>query len=349
MSYNRIGTPRAYVDKINFDLGTGWRDFDDISMLQDDDSTDVTFDSGSKSDLFDLRPSNYATIEKENQDFYIQFNSGIGTDYYPEANYLAILGHNFKEADVTFKIEMSDNLDMSNPTVVSNGCTRVINATVDGGNADYIEPTNNGWTLITFTLQESNNQYVRITFINGNTGSGNDFGEDVKIGAVLFGEYIDFPHSPDLSVKTTIDYDGATLQESIGGGTFSNASHHGQPMWSATPPWMQYNFDTSGYYFQRREGRIYHEMKFSYLSDTDLFAPNMHKASGSYWYDSDNIHSTLFQKILGQHNPFLFTIDGSVTDQEGNYGLFRLADSRLSATQVASQIWDISLKIRETW
>jgi len=350
MSYNRIGTPRAYVDRINFDLGTGWTDFDDITMLQNNDSTDVTFDSGSKSDLFDLRPSNYATIEKENQAFYIQFDSKITTDSICESNFLAILGHNFNTADVVFKVEVDDVPSFASSTVVSNGCTNVVNGDADA-DANYVDPSHNGWTLITWANATSNNRYVRITF-EDDDGVGSNFNDDVKIGAILYGEYIDFPHTPDLAVKTTIDYDGVTLQDSIGGGTFSNASHHGQPMWSSSPPWQIYSSDVPTYTFQRRDGRIYHDMKFSYISDTDLFAQDMHGASSNLWLDSESIHNSFYEKILGQHNPFLFTTDNDATEANygvGNYGLFRLADSKFSSTQVAPQIWDISLKIRETW
>ena len=36
MSYNRFATPRAYIDLISYHLATGWRDLDDITLVQDD-------------------------------------------------------------------------------------------------------------------------------------------------------------------------------------------------------------------------------------------------------------------------------------------------------------------------
>ena len=352
MSYNRIGTPRAYIDKINFDLTNGYRSVSNIAMLQDDGSSAVTFASGQKEDIFDLRPANYATIEEENQAFYIQYDSGISTDAYPESNYLAILGHNFNTADVVFKVELDDASDMASPTIVTTtgNHTKVVNAEADA-DANYIDPARNGWTLITWSTQTSDNRYVRITF-SDDAGTGSNFDDDVKIGAIMWGEYIDFPNAPDLSVQTTIDYDGTKLQDSAGGGTFANSIYTGQPMWAATPPWLPYSSDVPTYTFQRRDGRLHHKMNFSYMADTDLFAQDMGTAAASYWYDSDSLHSTFFQKILGQHNPFLFTIDKDATDanySNGSYGLFRLADSGFNATQVAHQTWSIGLNLRETW
>ena len=57
-TYNRFATPRAYVDMIQYNLANGWRDLDDITTIQDDGSTAVTFDAGSEASMFDGRPAN---------------------------------------------------------------------------------------------------------------------------------------------------------------------------------------------------------------------------------------------------------------------------------------------------
>ena len=66
MTYNRIGTPRAYVDRLSFDLANGWRTAANYTVLNDEGGA-VTFDGGQKEDLFDMRPSNYATIANTTQ------------------------------------------------------------------------------------------------------------------------------------------------------------------------------------------------------------------------------------------------------------------------------------------
>jgi len=350
MSYNRIGLPRAFVDLISYNLAHGWSDESNISLLQDDDSTPVTFDSGSKIEMFDNRPSNHVTIEKENQEFYIQYDTEFATDTLAESSFLAILNHNFNTADVVFTVQISDNSTMSGATTVSTtgNHTKVINAEANDS-AGEIDPAGNGWTLITWDTQTSNNRYVRITFADEN-GSAQNFDADVKIGSILYGEYIDFPHSPDMNVSTSINYGGTELQESIGGGTFANTTHFGQPAWAVTPPWevASTTSDRSHYSFRRRYGRRSHSMKFSYLSDTNLFSEDIHSEEADEWFDSDALDSSFYQRILGQHLPFLFTIDGTSTT-EGDYGLFRLANDGFKSTQVASRMWDIDLNLTESW
>ena len=90
-------------------------------------------------------------------------------------------------------------------------------------------------------------------------------------------------------------------------------------------------------------------MKFKYLSDTDVFAYNQTSSTTSHFFDDDDsLHAMFYQRILGQHLPFLFTIDGT-SAITGDYGLFRLSDSTFKTTQVAHRIWDVDLKITETW
>ena len=62
MSRNRFKTPRAYCDIISYNLANGWRDLNDITTIQDDGSTAVTFDAGSESSMFDMKPANFAQI-----------------------------------------------------------------------------------------------------------------------------------------------------------------------------------------------------------------------------------------------------------------------------------------------
>jgi hypothetical protein len=349
MGYNRVATPKAFVDLISYNLAHGWSALANITALQNDGSTDVTFDTGSIIEMFDMKPSNHVVIDKENQQFYIQYDTGFSNDALAESSFLAILNHNLHTADATIMVSTDDSSDFSTPTIVSTtgSHAKVINADADADGVS-LDPATNGWTLITWDTQESNNRYLRITFTDDD-GANTNFAADIFIGSILFGEIVDWSHSPDLGVSTTIDYDGTTLQQSVGGSTYANSTHFGQPTWAATTPWNLKDSTTQyTYSFQRRYGRLNHSMKFSYLADTDLFAPNQHGTTASDWFDSDNLHASFYQRILGQHLPFLFSIDGTSTS-EGDYGLFRLADSGFKSTQVAYQVWDVALDITETW
>ena len=54
MTYNRIATPRAYMDRLSNDLATGFRTISNYTIIQNDGSTAVTFDGGQLEDLFDM-------------------------------------------------------------------------------------------------------------------------------------------------------------------------------------------------------------------------------------------------------------------------------------------------------
>ena len=89
-------------------------------------------------------------------------------------------------------------------------------------------------------------------------------------------------------------------------------------------------------------------MNLSYVSDDDLFQSNMRAGHGAM-VDGSDLYSQFFHKCLGSHLPFLLTIDGSVVDSEGDYGLFRLADGGLNSTQSAHRFWDTKLNLVEHW
>ena len=353
MSYNRIGTPRIYTDLISNLLGNGWRNLSNITMLQNDASTAVTFVSGTEADLYDLNPANSVKIAKENQSFYIEIDTGLASpDSLAESNYLAILNHNFDDADVVITVQVDDtssqfgssHVDISN----TSNHVKLINAAANN-TAGEIDPANNGWTLITWATSTSDNQRIRITF-EDDGGADENFADDVVMGSIMYGEYFDLPNSPDLSVQTSVDYDGTKLKKSLGGNSYASSTFFGQPDWYKTLAWN--NTDTSNqntYAFEKRTGRMKHALKFSYLTDTDVWSenPSTHDDTDE-WFDTLTIHNSFYNKVIGQHHPFLFCIDGAST-VEGDYGMFRLSDNSFKATQSANRLWDIAFNIQETW
>mgnify|MGYP003648758783 CR=1 FL=1 len=360
-TYNRFGTPRAYIDSINYDLTTGWRDLGDIVTIQNDNSTDVVFDNGtSEGDMFDLKPSNFAQIANTNQSFYIQFDTGTTNVTLAESNYIAILNHNFKSADAVFKLQYSSVADFSaNVTTITTTAgtgtgqhQKIVNcgSNMGGGNADFLQSAKNGWTLLTWTTQTTNNRYIRLT-VKDSGGAGVNFATDVFIGSIMIGEYIDFPQTPELDIKTSVSYEGSSTQTSLGGNTYSSSTHLGQPTWAITTPWnLSTTSNQQTYSFLKRHGRINHSLQFKYLADTDVFSSvaGLESTSGTNWHDSGSLHNSFFNKIIGNRLPFLFVIDNSSTSV-GDYGMFRLADNKFSVSQVASQVYDMSLNLTETW
>ena len=355
MGYQRFTTPRAYVCTINYNLATGWNDASGATTVlgevevKEDSGSDVSFSSGNKEDLFDLKPHNAVTIPASTQSFYIQYDTEFGTNSLGTHNFLAILNHNFATADAIFKVQVSDQSDFSSGvTNVSDhsNYTNKINAE-NNDSANEIDPANNGWSLITFpSLASVGNQYLRIT-IEKENGASVNFATDLFIGGIMFGKFTDWPHSVDLNLTTAYDYDGTKVFNSVGGSTYSNSSYYGPPAWSITNPWVNTttsNQHTNG--FQRRYGRKKHNLNFSFIQDTDLFSAD--QTDHPNFYTGSDLHSQFYNRIIGQHIPFLWALDKDSTTS-GDYGLYRLANSSFSSQQVAPQAFNVSFDIVESW
>lgn len=346
--YQRFATPRAYVDLINFHLAIGTYGLSNITIVDDTDRA-VSFTEGSKEDLFDLKPHNYVKVASGTQQFFITLNNSFSTNALQVQNFIAILGHNFYDATAIFKIQVSDTADFSSgvTTITPANTTLAINAPVDSDDSNYFEPTLNGWSLITFAAQTGvGNQYLRITLQDENNTTTN-FNSDLMMGSIMFGTYVDWPHAPQISLTTAYDYDGTTLHNSAGGSSYANAPYFGAPIWSATQPFMNTTSNAETYPWSGRKGRMRHSLNFSHISDSNLFHSNQHDYYDMYAVGSD-LHSQFYNKIIGQHNPFLFTIDKTSTTT-GDYGLYRLADNSFEAKQIGSRVWNVNLDLIESW
>jgi len=60
----------------------------------------------------------------------------------------------------------------------------------------------------------------------------------------------------------------------------------------------------------------------------------------------DTVVSDIWNYTHGSHIPFIFTQDGTSTD-ESDYLFARFAQDSLSMTQVAPDVFDVSMKIEE--
>ena len=364
MGFNRFATPRAYVDLLSYNITNGWRDLNDYHVRDSFSSgSDVSFVSGNKEDLFDLKPHNFVTIPSNVNTFSVQFDTGFGANSLSQYNFVAILGHNFVSADAVFNVSISDSSNFSGTTInltkgdgsgtgSNNTHVNVINAPTLASDSNYIKPTTNGWSLITFPAQTSNdNQFVRIAVSALDNSDDVDFSEDydtnVVIGSVMYGEFISWSQPMDVSLTTAYDYDGTSLHEAVGGSTYASSPHYGAPPWAVTNPWTNTNTSNQNTYgFSRRYGRKKHSMNFSHLADTTLYSADQ-TADPAFFTGSD-LHSQFYNKILGQHQPFMWTLDETSTTP-GDYSMYRLADSSFTARQVGSRVFDVSLDLIESW
>jgi hypothetical protein len=161
----------------------------------------------------------------------------------------------------------------------------------------------------------------------------------LKIGCILLGQFYDMPVAPDLSVKRSIEFDGVNVQESIGGQRFSSIQQFGRRTLADDNknPFLTH-FNSFGAY----GGRMSYDMKFSYINSSNLM-PSKHDA---FQHTEDTIIEDLWNKTNGRHIPFIFTQDKTSTEYS-DYLFARFAQDNLQMTQVAPDVFDVSMRIEE--
>ena len=331
MSYQRFQTPRLYADNINWLLSLGRIDTSSTYMSQSGITSDTP------AEMFDMKPSNLVTIggNGASTTHYITINTNISTDANQDANFVAILGHNFKTSDVKFQVQTDDASSFdSDGSFKTPTMTEVVN--LDLGGTAYASPGENGWSLATFT-QASDNQYIRIRL---DPRAGN-YDADIKIGCILIGEYFDFPHSPDLSIKKQLIFDGIQTQQSIGGQTYGNASFINGADWFLEP--MRNSTETSANALQK-SGRVQLDMNFSYMADTDVYPQELYDKT--HFIGTNNLLNNVLQRSSGGLHPFLFQYDKDTSNAEDSFLWCRLNNTP-TFTQVANRVWSTKIDILE--
>ena len=99
------------------------------------------------------------------------------------------------------------------------------------------------------------------------------------IGGISIGNMYDMPVSPDLNLSMNIEFDGYDNTKTLNGSTLTNTRYMGSPWWydnsgNKIEPWANYSEGEVPTGVSKRNGRRTWNLKFSYMSDKDLFASN---------------------------------------------------------------------------
>ena len=166
------------------------------------------------------------------------------------------------------------------------------------------------------------------------------------------------PHSPDLSLKLSYEYDGIKTTQTKGGATLSNATYTKPADWGKYGAWQ------IGDNPNPRSGRRVWDLSFSYLSDSDLMprvAGGTNYASDQYTTDDYYQHLTtlkgsdffsqVWNRTLGGHLPFIFQPNGGTNGNNNpdQFAICRFDMNTLTYDQVANNVYNVKLKIREVW
>jgi len=332
MANVNIRTPRFYTDHINYFLNRGIS-ITNFKLLTSGSDLITAYQNGSDSELFDMRPTNPCTWNTSaNTSDHILINIDRQSQPTVSTNFIAILNHNMASADAKVRVRHHatesnvQDADMGSATRVD--ATEVLNA--GSISNEIITPALDGTTI--FTFSNVTTRHIGIQFEGDSTFDGTT---DLSIGCIIIGEYLDMPHAPDLSVKRTIKYDSLKSNRSLGGQKYSNMINFGRSTGLPTSGSTSTDYKLYG-------GRMAYDLSFSYLSATDIMPDDYSNLSNT----DDNIVEDLWNMTHGSHTPFIFTADNTSTSTS-DYLFARHKQDTLSMTQVAPDVFNISMKIEE--
>ena len=350
MANQSVGTPRFYVDFTQLFRAKGYY-FWEEGLQNTNKLTDNFEESNNNIWNFDFyRPQEY-TATTESPDFY--FNTNGDKNFSRLAgisNWAGFFNHNFAssfENEKTLKVGIINSLGENSSRDIT----------------DLLGYTNrNGFSIGTF--EEFAVEDIERVWLGLREGSTYEEGEQetFNVSCASFGRYYDMPNSPDLSIKKSIEYEGVETQRTLGGSDVIQINNYGSPDWISGEPFALVHPDESNSRVARH-GRRTWQLKFSYISNDDLFFDsNRLNSFGGLDYaqgSENNIVSAgseiqqIFDLTMSGGFSFIFCPDKDATDSEGfrnpEFAQCRLDQSSLSATQVAYQTWNISMNIIEVW
>tara|TARA_Y100001938_G_scaffold33092_1_gene45415 strand:- start:6590 stop:7789 length:1200 start_codon:yes stop_codon:yes gene_type:complete len=239
----------------------------------------------------------------------------------------------------------------------------------------------NGWSLgiLDNAIQES----IGVKTIIFGIETELDIQDSIRIilGSLGFGTVYEMPASANLDLTIGREYDGISTQKTLGGHTLTEIKYHKAADWAGGVAWElydgNYNNATDGELKDPRasaRGRRYWDLSFSHVSDTDLFALNEmvyginptdsdtntlsgYDSSANFFnngnfnsaisYDSSFV-SSILNLTIGGALPFLFQPDKN-NNSPDQWAMCTLDMDSFEFKQVANNVYDINMRIREVW
>ena len=311
----------------------------------------VTYQENQLNDIHLLNPTKTHSIGlASGNDYTYTVSLTDSVDYDTIADddgyiYIFILGHN---------LESKAHIDVglgSYPTQRAS----IVNDTAMSVNA----PSYNGFSI--YKAQFSVSTFSGFTI---KLSSMSEDGESIKLGCVSLCSKWTPPHTPDLSLTMTREYDGVKTIQTKGGATLSDASYtKGGTIWAGGEhSWELDTDDYQGSYadMQRTLGRRIWNMKFSYLTPENLMPQieSLNKLGSTETYNektgtlhhSQSFFARVLNRVQGSHIPFIFQPND--TDPNTNpdqWAIARFDQKEFSITQAAPELYSLSMKIRESW
>ena len=340
MANQNIGTPRFYINDLTYGIAIG-----ESEVQETDTNPNLEYLS-----LLSGNPSNTTNINLASGE-HLNFRfSRINRD---RPTYIAVLGHNLNSQQMGIRHYYWTNPDFYEWNG-GHGLTDVINGEnapmvlPDGStHQPFLQPDYDGFSICEVTA--SDNDYYGLSNFQFYQKQGQVGEKQLKIGAMYMGQYYDIPHSPELSLTLSHEYDGVEKQETAGGSTLSYANYYKPPDWGDLQAWQLDGWD------RKYSGRRVWDLTFNHLSDSDLEPYNYHIDSNSghsSW--KDNWFTNVLHYTNGGQLPFIFCPDPSIPYTTSTWTIPEFAICRFDMKtfkreQVANSIYNIKVKIKESW
>ena len=261
-------------------------------------------------------------------------------------NVVGVLGHNLGSASITNINILYSPSDLNGYPHITLTDDFVINAEL----STYLfNPSLDGFTLISADGSTSDSlDPINLQFQIQGTTTNNLH----KIGSLLVGRYYDMPHSAELSLNLSHEYDGIKKQETAGGSTLSYANYYKPPDWGDLQAWQLGGWD------RKYSGRRVWDLTFNYLDSDDLEPSHYDMDENTVentW--KDNWFSNVIHYTMGGALPFIFQPNKDATYQITNgeitsipeLAICRFDMDTFTREQVAPNVYNIKVKIKETW
>ena len=362
MRGQNVGTPRFYVCTLQW-----------LKSLGALTASSSQWKQGNLMDLIGINPSSQKTliIAEGNNDIGWNDTIKYSTDLAPydalmsnDKNFHMALGHNFGQSNAEIYTQLGES---PYNAVASAG---LINSKYDEGSVlggFSISIGNDNDDMV--SSDDKGRLVFRIDWQDATNTDYTAYLSDVKIGSLLYGNYYDMPHSPDLNLKLTYEYDGVKNVQTKGGATLSNTSYTKPADWgNGMGAWQL------GGVSNLRNGRRVWDLSFSYLSSDDIMPvvaattnlesdnddsgstnPDLSQNTlldGSANDGKGDFFSQVWNKTMGGHLPFIFNPNGGGTSPHNSpdqFAIARFDQSSLQYDQVANNVYNVKLKIRECW
>ena len=274
MAYQKVGTPRFYIDTMQYLKNL------DVNITYDESY----IEEGICEKLYNnnLSPENPVLFSSSTGTYAINtliFENDKIISKLKEGNcYLALLNHNLSTAveDAIFWAQFQKEDGSGGYSEYKPQALEGINAEVDKNNDSRgsFNPNKNGFSIGTFSCDETEVDRFYFGIAKSGYVAFEELAE-IYIGGVSFGKYYDMPVNPDLDLSMSIEYDGFTNIKTLSGHTITQANYQGSPWWydkngNKVEPWSV--GQSTG--ISKRNGRRVWKLKFSYMSNRDLFASN---------------------------------------------------------------------------